>query len=116
MSCKQNDNGLKETYEQYWLHARHVADERDVDRLLADEGIVRNGRKIRGTIENAQVMQQLIAEHGSFHAYLSTLDDLPWKKRRKTLSDAFRYFGPTGVYFLLWSVGEEVPPWEERDQ
>ena len=28
MSCKQNDNGLKETYEQYWLHARHVADER----------------------------------------------------------------------------------------
>ncbi|MGB3905663.1 MAG: DNA-3-methyladenine glycosylase I [Anaerolineae bacterium] len=91
-------------------------DERDVDRLLADEGIVRNGRKIRGTIENAQVMQQLIAEHGSFHGYLRTLDGLPWKKRRKTLSDAFRYVGPTGVYFLLWSVGEEVPPWEERDQ
>ncbi len=91
-------------------------DERDVDRLLADEGIVRNGRKIRGTIENAQIMQRLIAEHGSFHAYLRTLDSLPWKKRRKTLSDAFRYFGPTGVYFFLWSVGEEVPPWEERDK
>ncbi|MGB3906523.1 MAG: hypothetical protein WBB22_16560 [Anaerolineae bacterium] len=28
MSSKQNDNGLKGTYEQHWLHARHVADER----------------------------------------------------------------------------------------
>ena len=28
MSSEQNDNSLKEIYEQYWLHARHVADER----------------------------------------------------------------------------------------
>jgi len=28
MSPKENDNNLKEVYEQYWLHARHVADER----------------------------------------------------------------------------------------
>jgi DNA-3-methyladenine glycosylase I len=91
-------------------------DERDVERLLADEGIVRNGRKIQGTINNARIVQGLIAEHGSFHAYLRSLDGLSWKERRKALSKAFKYFGPTGVYFFLWSVGEEVPPWEERDK
>ncbi len=91
-------------------------DERDVDRLLADKGIVRNGRKIRATIENARVMQQLMAEHGSFEAYLRTLDGLTWSERRKVLSKAFKNFGPTGVYFFLWSVDEDVPPWEERDQ
>jgi DNA-3-methyladenine glycosylase I len=91
-------------------------DERDVDRLLADKGIVRNGRKIRATMENAQVIQGLIAEHGSFEGYLRTLDDVTWKERRKVLSKAFKNFGPTGVYFFLWSVGEEVPPWDERDQ
>jgi DNA-3-methyladenine glycosylase I len=91
-------------------------DERDVERLLADEGIVRNGRKIQGTIDNARIVQGLIAEHGSFHAYLRSLDGLSWKERRKTLSKTFKYFGPTGVYFFLWSVGEEVPPWEERDK
>lgn len=91
-------------------------DERDVDRLLADKSIVRNGRKIQATIENAQAMQQLVAEHGSFEAHLRTLDDLTWKERRKVLSKAFKNFGPTGVYFFLWSVGEEVPPWDERDQ
>jgi DNA-3-methyladenine glycosylase I len=91
-------------------------DERDVDRLVADKGIVRNARKIQATIDNARVMQQLIAEHGSFHAYLRTLDDLPWKKRRDALSKAFKYFGPTGVFFFLWSADEEVPSWEDRDK
>lgn len=91
-------------------------DDRDVERLLANEGIVRNGRKIQGTINNARIVQGLIAEHGSFHAYLRSLDGLSWKERRKALSKAFKYFGPTGVYFFLWSVGEEVPPWEERDK
>lgn len=90
--------------------------DRHVDRLLADRGIVRNGRKIRGTIENAQVMQELLDEQGSFHAYPRTLDALPWKERRKTLSEALRYFGATGVYLFLCSTGEEVPPWEERAQ
>lgn len=107
---------FQEAFEGFDLHKVAAYDERDVDRLLADDGTVRNARKIRGTIENAQVMQGLVAEHGSFHAYLRTLDALSWKKRRKALSNAFRYFGPTGVYFFLWSVSEEVPPWEERDK
>ncbi len=91
-------------------------DERDVDRLLADEGIVRNGRKIQATIENARVMKQLVAQHGSFRAYLRTLDGLTWQKRTKTLSKAFKNVGPSGVYWFLWRVAEEVPPWEERAQ
>jgi 3-methyladenine DNA glycosylase Tag len=91
-------------------------DERDVDRLLADKGIVRNGRKIQATIDNARVMQRLIAEHDSFHDYLRTLDGLPWRGRRDALRKAFKYFGPTGVFFFLWSVDEEVPSWEERDK
>jgi DNA-3-methyladenine glycosylase I len=91
-------------------------DERDVERLLADEGIVRNGRKLQGTIDNARILQSLIAQHGSVHDYLRSLDNLSWKERRKTLSKTFKYFGPTGVYFFLRSVGEEVPPWEERDK
>ena len=28
MSPEKNDKNLKTIYEQYWLHARHVADER----------------------------------------------------------------------------------------
>ncbi len=35
---------------------------------------------------------------------------------RKTLSEALRYFGATGVYLFLCSTGEEVPPWERQAQ
>src|SRR3982751_7136922 len=44
-------------------------DERDVDRLLADAGIVRHGGKIRSTINNAQRAIELVAERGSIAAH-----------------------------------------------
>jgi DNA-3-methyladenine glycosylase I len=108
--------GFQEAFHGFDIDTVAQYDERDVERLLADEGIVRNGRKIQATIDNARIMRQLAAEHGSFHAYLRSLDGPAWKERRKALSKTFKYFGPTGVYFFLWSVGEEVPPWEERDK
>jgi DNA-3-methyladenine glycosylase I len=107
---------FQEAFDGFEIDRVASYDERDVERLLADEGIVRNARKIQATIENARIAQGLVAEHGSFHAYLRSLDGLSWQKRRKALSKTFKYFGPTGVYFFLWSIGEEVPPWEERDK
>jgi len=89
-------------------------DELDLERLLADAGIVRNARKIEATIENARTMQQLIAEHGSFYDYLRTLDDLAYEERKKVLTKQFRHLGRTGCFVFLWCVDEEVPSWDER--
>jgi DNA-3-methyladenine glycosylase I len=86
----------------------------DIDRLLADKGIVRNGRKIEAVIHNASVMRRLINEHGSFHAYLRTMDGLPYEKRRKLLEKQFKWLGRTGVFFFLFCVDEDVPHWEDR--
>ncbi|MDH7484709.1 MAG: DNA-3-methyladenine glycosylase I [Anaerolineae bacterium] len=87
----------------------------DVDRLLADESIVRNGRKIEATIHNARVMQELIARHGSFYNYLRSLDSLDYAGRRRELHRRFRHLGPTGIFVFLYCVDEEVPDWEERN-
>ena len=38
-------------------------DERDVERLLADEGIVRNGRKIEATIQTSITGQRFLSSH-----------------------------------------------------
>ena len=86
----------------------------DVERLLSDETIVRNGRKVQATIHNARVMQQLVADHGSFFRYLRTLDDLSYSQRRAELIRRFSHLGPTGTYVFLWCVDEEVPDWEDR--
>jgi DNA-3-methyladenine glycosylase I len=86
----------------------------DVERLLADQGIVRNGRKIEGTIENARVVQELVGDHGSFKAWLDSSAQLPWPERKKVISQPFHSFGPSGAYFFLWSVGEAVPPHDQE--
>lgn len=46
------------------------ADE-DLDRLLSDAAIVRNGQKITATIENARFLTATAKEHGSFGAFLA---------------------------------------------
>ena len=85
----------------------------DVERLLENKEIVRNGRKIEATIHNARLCQNLVAEHGSLQAYLRTMDGQPYNKREKTLCKRFKFMGPMGAYFFYWSVGEEVPEYHE---
>jgi 3-methyladenine DNA glycosylase Tag len=88
--------------------------EPDLERLSADQGIVRNRRKIGATIQNARTMWALIQEYGSFHAYLRSLDGLDYAGRRSELCRRFQGVGPTAAFIFLWCVDEPVPEWEER--
>ncbi len=97
---------------------------RDVRRLLADAGIVRNRAKISSSIGNARLFLQLQREHGSFDAWLwSHVDGAPvvnhWRSLREVppktpLAEGiarelkalgFRFLGPTIVYSHLQAVG-----------
>jgi DNA-3-methyladenine glycosylase I len=44
--------------------------ENDVERLMADTGIIRNRRKIVSAINNARVFLEIAAKHGSFSNYI----------------------------------------------
>ena len=105
---------FREAFDDFDVQIVASYDEPDLDRLLSDPGIVRNGRKIEATIHNAQAMQELTSEHGSFHNYLRSLDGLSYAQRRQILCKRFRNVGPTSVFVFLHSVDEEVPSWEER--
>lgn len=84
----------------------------DVERLVEDKGIVRNGRKIEATIHNARVCQELMQKHGSMKQWLDTLESNYYAREKQFCKD-FKFMGPMGAYFFFWSVGEEVPPYEE---
>jgi DNA-3-methyladenine glycosylase I len=96
----------------------------DVDRLLADPGIVRNRLKIESTLDNARAFLAVQKEKGSFAAYLwSFVDGQPVQSQRETLKDVpaqtplaeqiskdlkrrgFRFVGPTIIYAYLQAVG-----------
>nr|WP_051660424.1 DNA-3-methyladenine glycosylase I [Mycolicibacterium aromaticivorans] len=93
--------------------------DRDVTRLMADEGIVRNRAKIEATIANARAVAELDVD----------LSDLLWsyapprRPRPKTMADVpaitpesqamakdlkkrgFRFVGPTTAYALMQATG-----------
>ena len=105
---------FEKAFDGFALNSVANYDERDVERLVSDASIIRNGRKIKATLENARVMRDLVAEHGSFHDYLRTMDGKSYSERSKILSKQFKWLGRTGVFFFLGSVAEDVPEWEER--
>lgn len=105
--------GFQQAFAGFDIDAVAAFTDEDVERLLEDKGIVRNGRKIEATIKNARICQSLLAEHGSFHNYLRTMDGQEYDKREKALCKQFKFMGPMGAYFFYWSVGEEVPEYHE---
>ena len=83
----------------------------DVERLLGDERIIRSRPKIEATIDNAQAMLELDAEHGGFGRYLASHGG--FDETVADLKRQFRFIGDSGAYFFLYMVDEPVPPHEE---
>ena len=98
--------------------------ERDVARLLADPGIVRNRQKVRSAIDNARAYLALREELGSFSDYLwGFVDGRPVVNRHRSVRDVpaeteasrrlskdlrargFSFVGPTIVYAFMQAVG-----------
>jgi DNA-3-methyladenine glycosylase I len=99
--------------------------DKDVERLMQDEGIIRNRLKIQSTIKNAQLFIEIQKEFGSFVNYIKgffpkgkpvinnpkSLKDVP---ATSPISDAiakdmkkrgFKFFGSTICYAHLQATG-----------
>ena len=82
-----------------------------VDKLLEDERIIRSRSKIEATIENAETMLELDEEYKGFKRYLRAHED--FESTVKDLRKRFKFLGDHGAYRFLWTVGEQVPSYEE---
>jgi DNA-3-methyladenine glycosylase I len=97
---------------------------RDVERLLADPGIVRNRLKVESAVANARAVLAVRDELGSLDAYLwsfvggapivnawRTLDELPSETSesmamsRDLKRRGFRFVGPTVCYAFMQAAG-----------
>jgi DNA-3-methyladenine glycosylase I len=88
----------------------------DVERLMADPGIVRNRAKIEATINNARRYPELVGEFGSLAAYLwsyepvvatphasLTVESIQMSKNLRKRGWAF--VGPTTAYAAMQAMG-----------
>jgi DNA-3-methyladenine glycosylase I len=112
-------NNFRKAFDGFNIKKVAAYTDRDVARLMADEGIVRNRAKIEATISNARAVAELDVD----------LSDLLWsyapprRPRPKTLADVpsitpesqamakdlkkrgFRFVGPTTAYALMQATG-----------
>lgn len=115
---------FRAAFEEFDFHKIALFDERKVQELLQDKGIVRNQLKIRAAINNAQRYLEVIDEYGSFCEYFwSFVDGQPRVNHFKTLDEipastpqsdtismdlkkrGFKFLGSTVIYAHMQAVG-----------
>ncbi len=94
--------------------------QRDLTRLLKDEGIVRHRGKIEAVINNAQRAQELIKQEGSLAAYIWRYEsDKRQRAKPQAVSTSaesialskdlkkrgWKFLGPTTVYAFMQAMG-----------
>jgi len=77
----------------------------DLDRLLADSGIIRNRLKIEAAAENARRIQALRKSHGSLAAWLDAHHPRSLQEWTRLFRQTFRFTGGQIVNEFLMSVG-----------
>jgi len=106
--------------------ARKVArfDRRKIDRLLQDEGIIRNRQKVESAVTNARAFLAVQKEFGSFATWIwSFVDGVPIQNHFRSMADipaktalsekiskelvrrGFKFVGPTIVYAHMQATG-----------
>lgn len=78
---------------------------RDVARLMKDERIIRNRRKIEAIIENARRVQDLRKAHGSIKGFLDVHHPLHLPDWVKVMKKTFVFMGPEVVNEFMMSTG-----------
>jgi DNA-3-methyladenine glycosylase I len=117
-------DGYRRAFASFDIAKVAAFDERRLERLRQDEGIIRNRLKIYSTRTNAQAVLRIQAEFGSFATYLwNWVDGKTIVNHPRTVSDLhpttelsdrmskdlkrrdFTFVGSTIVYSLMQSVG-----------
>ncbi len=107
---------IKRSLANFSIDAVAQFDDSDIDRLLKDEGMIRSAKKITAVIANAQAIQQVQREFGSFAKYLQAVKATSEEALLKDLRKRFAFLGESTAMIFLFSVGEEMPQTAQKMQ
>lgn len=109
---------FRKAYNDFNLEKVILYDNKKIDELLRNKGIIRNQLKIRASIQNAKIFKNIILEYGSFYHYLCTFSNgailYELHKTTNALSDVIskdlksrgmKFVGSTTIYSYLQAIG-----------
>jgi DNA-3-methyladenine glycosylase I len=124
MTILRKRDGYRRAFAGFDPVAVAAFDERRIQELLADPGIIRNRLKVESAVGNARAMLQVGEEFGSFDRYIwGFVGDKPLQNRWESLRQlpaetaesqamskdlkkrGFRFVGPTICYAFMQAVG-----------
>ncbi len=116
--------GYREAFDGFDIEHIAAYEERDIERLLRDERIIRNRAKVRATVGNARAALAVIEGWGSLDRFLwqfvdevtkrnafTTLDEMPTETEQSRAMSTelkrhgFSFVGPTICYAFMQSAG-----------
>lgn len=101
--------GFEQAFDRFDVSGCAMLSDEDLERLVQDESIVRNARKIQSVRGNALFIREVRQEHGSFGAFLAA-----WPRQdfvglwSELKARGERLGGQTGRFFLRF-VGWDTP-------
>jgi DNA-3-methyladenine glycosylase I len=101
---KKQDN-FRKAYHNFNVDRIAKYSEKDIERLLADAGIIRNRLKIRAAVHNAKVIRELRKSHGSFKKWLDVQTCADKDEWTKLFKKTFTFTGGEIVNEFLMSTG-----------
>lgn len=120
---KKREN-FRQAFDGFEIDKLVKYDDHDVERLMADAGIIRNRLKVHAVIANARAMQQHFPKKNSFsdflwsfveghtiqHRLAGVQEAIAQDERSQAMSKAllklgFKFVGPTICYSLMQSTG-----------
>lgn len=101
----RKEHNFRKAYQQFNIAKVSKFNEKDVERLLNDAGIIRNRLKIAAAIHNAKVIRELQKEHGSFRNWIAAHHPLNKQEWTVLFKKTFRFTGGEIVNEFLMSTG-----------
>ena len=113
--------GIQEAFAHFNIDVVAEFQEPEIQALMVNPAVIRNQAKIRAVVANAQTMQHIAREHGSFEHYLSELKKFGGEDAlRGEVAERFSFLGKGTTVIFLFSVGEELPKatneWKQSHQ
>lgn len=103
--------GIRGAFEGFDVEKVAAFTSADIDRLMADTRVIRNRRKLKAIVDNANRLIALDKGPGGLAGYLRSHGD--YKETVADLKHDFSFLGDSTAHMFLVMVGEPVPSWEE---
>jgi len=88
MTILRRRDGYRRAFNNFDYNKIAKYDQKDINRLLQDEGIIRNKLKVTSTIQNAKVFLEIREEFGTFDKYIwNFVDNKPINNNPETWKD-----------------------------